>query len=113
MRREDDDDDDDDGGIFGERQLEVCIRSATCSQERDPEQFCRDAAEDCAQDEQCAEVQRRCADINDIFIDCLLESGTCDTIDGVDGTFFGVEATGADGACEDLAQRSSACASGE
>ncbi len=89
---------------------QACIASAECSGEDDPAKFCEDAQADCDADEDCAAAQEKCATELDALAACLVANGTCDEIDGVDGKFFGVEAIGEDGACNDAATKAAECA---
>ncbi len=91
---------------------QACIKSAECAEEADPAKFCQDAQDDCDADADCKELQATCAAESDAASACLVANGTCDEIDGVDGKFFGVEASGADGACEDQVKALGECLAG-
>lgn len=87
---------------------QACLKAAECAEEEDPEQFCKDQEADCKDD--CATIKEACTAEQDAFAACLVANGTCDEIDGVDGKFFGVEASAADGACETQAKDNADCA---
>ena len=88
---------------------QACIKSAECAGEADPAAFCQDAQDDIDADEDLKALQDACAAESDALAACLVASGTCDEVEGLDDPIFGVEATGADGACEDLAKANSDC----
>jgi hypothetical protein len=87
---------------------QLCLKSAECAEEEDPAAFCEDAEADC--DADCTTVKGACSAEQDAVNNCLIANGTCDTIDGVDGNFFGLEALAADGACETEGKDSADCA---
>jgi hypothetical protein len=89
-------------------EAQACIKSQECAGEADPAAKCEELQADC--DADCQEIKTACAAQNDALAACLVANGTCDEIDGVDGTFFGVEALGEGGACESQGTAAGECA---
>ena len=59
-----------------------CVETAKCLGEKDPEQYCKDAAADRNEEQQaCAD---KCKAENDALAQCCLDNGECDEIEGTD-----------------------------
>jgi hypothetical protein len=89
---------------------QACIKAQECAEEADPAAKCQELQDECDADADCKAGQEKCATESDALAACLVASGTCDTIEGVDGKFFGVEATAEDGACNAQATAAGECA---
>ena len=77
---------------------QFCLKQAECAEEEDPAKFCTDAEAEAKDNETATKLQAACAAEIDAAAACFVANGKCED------KFFGLEAAGADGACEDQAK---------